>query len=223
MSLRPELKLDWCSYKAAKFAVEHWHYSRKMPCGKMQHIGVYEGGVFRGVIIYGRGANNHIGNEYGLGQTQICELVRVALRSHVWPVSRCISIATRMLKARNTQIRLVVSYADHQQHGHHGGVYQAGGWVYVGTSQPQRGVIISGKIVHKRSAFAKYGTVRGIPKSDVLWKHKYLMPLDAEMRARIAPLSKPYPKRAVSIDNDAPATHAGEGGEIPTTALHIQE
>ena len=26
-------------------------------------------------------------------------------------------------------------------------------------------------------------------------KHRYLMPLDDEMRAKIAPLAKPYPKR----------------------------
>ena len=25
------LKLDWCDYKAAKYAVEHWHYSKSLP------------------------------------------------------------------------------------------------------------------------------------------------------------------------------------------------
>jgi len=37
-------------------------------------------------------------------------------------------------------------------------------------------------------------------------KHKYLMPLDAEMRAKIAPLAKPYPKRERSIGIDAAGT-----------------
>jgi hypothetical protein len=27
MSSKPVLKLDWCSHAAAKYAVEHWHYS----------------------------------------------------------------------------------------------------------------------------------------------------------------------------------------------------
>ncbi len=50
-------------------------------------------------------------------------------------------------------------------------------------------------------------------------KHRYLMPLDPDMRAKILPLAKPYPKRAGSIVADAPANHAGEGGSIPTPAL----
>jgi hypothetical protein len=36
---------------------------------------------------------------------------------------------------------------------------------------------------------------------------------------RIAPLAKPYPKRATSVDSDAPEVHSGEGGAIPTVAL----
>jgi hypothetical protein len=54
-------------------------------------------------------------------------------------------------------------------------------------------------------------------------KYRYLMPLDDEMRAKIAPLAKPYPKRAGSIVTDAPANHAGEGGSVPTPALHTRQ
>ena len=35
-------------------------------------------------------------------------------------------------------------------------------------------------------------------------KHKYLMPLDAEMRERIAPLARPYP-RASRLESETPA------------------
>ena len=42
LSQKPELKLDWCSYQAAKYAVEHWHYSRSMPAGKAVRMGVWE-------------------------------------------------------------------------------------------------------------------------------------------------------------------------------------
>jgi len=52
------------------------------------------------------------------------------------------------------------------------------------------------------------------------WKHTYLYPLDDAMRKQILPLSKPYPKRAGSIENDAPASQRDEGGVIPTPALH---
>ena len=27
---KPTLKLDWCSHEAAKYAVEHWHYSKRI-------------------------------------------------------------------------------------------------------------------------------------------------------------------------------------------------
>ena len=41
-SEKVELKLDWCSYEAAKYACEHWHYSKCMPVGKTVKIGVWE-------------------------------------------------------------------------------------------------------------------------------------------------------------------------------------
>ena len=45
------------------------------------------------------------------------------------------------------------------------------------------------------------------------------MPLDADMRRRIEPMAKPYPKRAASDTSDTPAVQAGEGGSTPTAAL----
>ena len=50
-------------------------------------------------------------------------------------------------------------------------------------------------------------------------KYRYLMPLDAEMRQKVLPLAQPYPRRR-SVEIDAPAIHAGEGGETPTRRLH---
>ncbi len=35
-----DLRVDWCSHKAAKYAVTHWHYSRTMPSGKLAKIGL---------------------------------------------------------------------------------------------------------------------------------------------------------------------------------------
>jgi hypothetical protein len=52
-------------------------------------------------------------------------------------------------------------------------------------------------------------------------KHRYLMPLDDEMRVRILPLAKPYPKRATSIGSDAAGDQLAEGGACPTVALEI--
>lgn len=59
----------------------------------------------------------------------------------------------------------------------------------------------------------------GLRKRLTPGKHRYLMPLDDEMRAKIAPLARPYPKRAGSADSGTLANHAGGGGATPTPAL----
>jgi hypothetical protein len=48
-----ELRVDWCSYQAAKYAVEHWHYSGSMPAYKQAYIGAREDNEFKGVVIFG--------------------------------------------------------------------------------------------------------------------------------------------------------------------------
>ena len=219
MSSRPELRLDWCSHEAAKYAVENWHYSESMPAGKLVKVGAWENGKFVGVVIFGRGANNNIGKPYGLEQTSTCELVRIALTKHITPVSKIAAIAIKFLKSNSPGLRLIISYADPLQ-GHHGGIYQAGNWVYCGRSQAQQEVMHNGKIMHKRTANALFGTIKGMKKSPIMWKHKYLMPLDDEIRKRIIPLSKPYPKRAGSDTLDTPSDQLGKGGSLPTPALH---
>jgi hypothetical protein len=229
--MKPVLKIDWATHEAAKFAVENWHYSEVMPAGKLVKIGAWEDGRFIGVVIFGRGANNNIGKPYGLQQTAACELVRIALRDHKTPVSKVAAIAMKFLQKNSPGLRLVISYADPMQ-GHHGGIYQAGNWVYDGLSNGQAGfVIINGKEYHKRSVSSKYGNAKpsylkklGLTAeyAPARNKHRYLMPLDSEMRKQILPLSKPYPKRASSETSDTPDFRSGKGGATPTDALHSQ-
>jgi hypothetical protein len=217
-AMKPELKIDWATHEAAKYAVENWHYSESMPAGKLVKVGAWENGKFIGVVLFGRGANNNIGKPYGLQQTAACELVRIALTKHITPVSKIAAIAMRFLKANSPGLRLIISYADPLQ-GHHGGIYQAGNWVYCGRSQAQQEVMHNGKIMHKRTANSLFGTIKGMQKSPIMWKHKYLMPLDNEMRKRIMPLFKPYPKRAGSDTKDTSGSQSEEGGSTPTPAL----
>lgn len=204
MGTSSDLRLDWATHAAADFACRHWHYSGCMPAGKTVKIGAWEAGRYIGAVIFGRGANNHLLRPYGLEQTEGCELTRVALQAHHTPVSRIVAIAVRLLHRQSPGMRLIVSFADPDQ-GHHGGIYQAGGWIYVGTSKPQRELVIGGRDVHKRSANAVWGTaspeklrqLTGLPieYSAVKFKFTYLMPLDPELRDRVAPLAQPYPKR----------------------------
>jgi len=219
--MKSELKIDWATHEAAKYAVENWHYSESMPAGKLVKVGAWENGKFIGVVLFGRGANNNIGKPYGLEQTAACELVRIALTKHITPVSKIAAIAMRFLKANSPGLRLIISYADPLQ-GHHGGIYQAGNWIYCGKSSPQAAVIFQGKVMHKRTAQEKFGGIEGMKKSAVTSKHKYLMPLDKEMAKQIESLRKPYPKKpcAGSETVTRPAIQQGEGGSIPTPALN---
>jgi hypothetical protein len=53
-------------------------------------------------------------------------------------------------------------------------------------------------------------------------KHKYLMPLDGEMRRRFLPLARPYPKRVTSDTIDTASVQGAKGGETPTVTLQMQ-
>lgn len=237
MSGRTELRLDWCTYEAAKYAVERWHYSRCMPASKLVRIGVWEDGRFVGVVIYGGGATPSLYKWtqacFGIGSTQACELVRVALDRHKTPVSKVLAISMRMLRRKCPGLRLIVSYADADQD-HHGGIYQANGWTFVGTTSigQRSAFIIHGRKVHPRSvgAMGLAQTIASVKRIDPMateaitaGKHKYLMPLDDDMRARIAPLAQPYPKRAGSAASGTPDLQSGRGGATPTPALSTDE
>lgn len=221
MSSKNLLKVDWCSRDAAKFACETWHYSRSLPVGKLVTVGAWEHGRYIGAVIFGRGANHHIGDPYGLAQTECVELVRVALTAHVSPVSRIMSLAIKFLHRQSPGIRLLVSYADPGQ-GHHGGIYQATNWLYVGRSGAGDEVFFRGQWVHKRTVDSIRGNHKGLPTRKTMEKYTYIFPLDDETRMKVLPLAKPYPKRADqsgrSSDDAAPAP-TGEGGLSPTRPL----
>ena len=211
--MKSNLVLDWASHKAARYACQNWHYTGVMPPAGCK-IGVWENGQFIGVVLFGFGAGASTrGTRYGLKRKgDVAELVRVALREHQAPVSRIIKIALKMLKESSPNIRLVISFADEMGAGHHGGIYQAGNWVYAGTFEGDGGFQIHGKPVHSKTVHS-----RGW-KQSVEWlrdhvdpeckklptrKHRYLMPMDKEMRDVVASMAQPYPKRvkqAASID-----------------------
>ena len=210
-----KLKLDWCSHEAAKYAVEHWHYSRTMTKSRNNNIGVWEDGQFIGAVIFGYSISPQIGKAFGLEQTQLTELKRVALRSHITPVSRIISISLMMLKKKNPGLRLVVSFADSEQ-GHNGGIYQAGNWIYIGSSQVEQR-FIGGK--WRNDVPANRMKLANVIKRLAPPKYKYLMPLDNEMRKQIEPLRKPYPKRGRGETDNAPQSNEESGGASPTRPL----
>lgn len=202
-----DLRVDFCSHEAAKYAVEKWHYSRVMPAGKIVKIGAWEDDRFVGVTLFSRGASDAIGKPYGLDQTQVSELTRVALTQHTSRVSQIVAAAIKLLRSQSDGLRLLVSYADPYE-SHHGGIYQAMNWIYVGQTSDDFAIIDkTGKRWHSRMVSTTgYKKSFGVQKRvirpdegkrvDLPGKHKYLYPLDRAMRRQIEPLAKPYPKRA---------------------------
>lgn len=223
--IKADLKIDWASHEAAKFACVNWHYSKCLPVGKIVKVGVWENKKFIGVVLFSRGANNNMLKPYGLNQDEGCELTRIALNKHISPVSRIMKIAFLFLKSSNNKIRLIVSYADEDK-GHHGGIYQATNWVYSG-SVSMDACIVNGQKMHRKSIYSKYG-FNSVTKLNAIgvkaeWckglpKHRYLMALDKEMKKQIEPLAKPYPKRGLIEEQQTPSV---DGGASPTSTLHI--
>ncbi len=222
-----DLKLDWCSQDAAKYAVRHWHYSRTMPASKLVRIGTWEDGRFRGCVLFGVGANRHLARPFGLQPTQVCELTRVALatgREH--PTSKVVAISLRMLHRQSPGIKVVVSYADFGRE-HYGTLYQAGNWIYLGPSQ-QSYLKVLGEVVHPRSIYDRYG--KGGQSVAWLRKHvdplaervpmapkfKYVFPFDKKLRRDLLEIAKPYPKSAAEVTpGDTSGSHRKRGVRVP--------
>jgi hypothetical protein len=94
----------------------------------------------------------------------------------------------------------------------------------------EAGIVLNGKLTHRRTINSKYGT------STIGWLHehvdscarrvegkpkfKYLLPLDDGIAERVNSLAKAYPKiRATSDTSDTPGVHPGEGRAARTVAL----
>ena len=200
--MKPALRLDPISYTQAQQAVENWHYSNLMPqgCRGWPRYGVWENDQFIGVVVFGTGPSPQWAGQFGLTHKECFELVRVALDKHETEVTRIISIALRLVRKDLPELRLVVSYADPKQ-GHDGKIYRAGNWLYAGKTDNHNYLKIAGKVIHPRTCHCRYGTQslsklneQGIKAKFVKMegKHKYLYPLDEEIRQRVQPKLRPW-------------------------------
>lgn len=218
------LKIDWATHEAAKFACLNWHYSKSVPVGKLIKIGAWENNIFIGVVIFGRGANKDLGSPFGLRQDECCELVRIALTKHESYVSKILAVAIRFLRKLNPGLKMVVSFADKEQ-GHHGGIYQATNWIYAGETKPADEYLYNGKRWHGRAFRKSHGShlpfiSKGLKIVLGSSKHRYLMPLNEEIRSISEKLKKPYPKRAKWQDSE---NHSGLECSTHICALQNKE
>lgn len=217
---KPELKVDFCSYQAAKYACEHWHYSGCVPKFKQVWVGVWEGVQFIGAVSFGRSSTPYLGNAFGLSTTECVELTRVALNGHINPVSLIAMEAINLLKRQSPGLRLLVSLADPRQ-GHTGKIYQAMNWIYIGRSSSNIQYYFRNKW-RNDSPCMRYLQSHPeqrdlLPKRKVAGKFKYLYPLDKAMRRKIMKLAKPYPKElsGQSVDGNTADFQSADVGSTP--------
>jgi len=201
----PRLIVDWTEAPAARRAVELWHYSGTLPASKSVRCGAWIDDRFVGCVVFSMG-QRLLSSPYGLSGTEVCELSRVALDSHDGVfVTQIVSQALRLLRVRCPGLRLVVSFADPAE-GHVGGIYQAGNWIYAGTSARERALVLDGSRINRRAYTGRnYGAPRLALPVGARWvvvpgKHRYLMPLDKATRRRVELLRQPYPRADAQVE-----------------------
>lgn len=209
------MRITRANNKAIEYACKHFHYAKAVPVNTLGYNVYNQNDDWCGVVLYGMGANNHIGTEYGLNQGQVYELVRVALNGKQECTSQAVAMTLKQIHKDCPLCRLIVSYADCDQN-HLGTIYQATNWVYVGlkNENTRGGFIVNGKKTHPKSIYSiKIGNGKHCPQTlEAIQKYidpnateyitkgkrKYLYALDKTMKKQIAKLALPYPK----IDED---------------------
>lgn len=209
-----------CSSFLAKRAVEEWHYSHRMPSVVTHCYSVTEEGLLVGAVVFGyMAAPAASGRRYGVEPGQFLELQRVAMRAHDAPVSQVLAVAIRALRRDAPRIRLLFSFADPAR-GHHGGIYQAGNWLYFGASKPEAIYYDRCKRIHNRALCHKGAGMKTNRDRVVMpGKHRYLYPLDKVLRRELEGKALPYPRADEVLTVARQPSQVGGGSSILTRPL----
>lgn len=176
--------------RVASWWCKNFHYSGTLPMNAIVFECI-EFGKRVGIIAFGTGATG--GYAKALNVKVAWELVRVAMKDHVTQVSAFVRLAIRALRKVKPKVDAIISYADSGQN-HKGGIYKAGGWIYLGESYATS-MIINGVRVHARTVVARYGyaaiaKIRANvdPNAQLIQdaiKYRFAMPMCASARRRI--------------------------------------
>jgi hypothetical protein len=215
MAAQASILIKKATPQQIRYACMNFHYAKAVPSAQIA-FACYENDLFVGVIAYGGGANNNIAKSFGLLQGQVLELVRVALSDkHTLPTSKYVSLTLRLMKKYKPLCKVIISYADLTNQNHKGIIYRACNFLYYGERSTNKGAYykINGKIIHGRSARAKYGSQAKFPAGweDVpsMTKYLYVYPIDITMRHK--------------LESKASTYHVEESGAVPTMSHHIKE
>jgi len=180
------------------------HYLKSMPGVVRDCFAVELDGELLGGVVFTAGARHAHRLLQGATPQIVVPLARLWLADEL-PAnseSRVLGVVLRHL-ARGGRYKLVLSYADPAA-GHVGTIYQASGWTYMGTTEPERYFVLDGKRIHPRSASERFGSnsVAHLRRTGLAIvahksppKHRYAYVLDARWRWRLRGTPQPYPKR----------------------------
>ena len=192
------------NHQTARIPCEQWHYLGAMPGALTDTFGVWENGHFRGILAFGSPIAREAFSMLGLSDVAgIRELLRIALNGHSVTLTTILSKSIQLLRRYNPNLEVLLSYADPNV-GHHGGIYQAASWTYIGKSEPARYYIVHGEKVWNRTASARWSTrtlehlhAHVDPNAQRIYalpRHKYAFGLNRRMRKLLAGMAQPYPK-----------------------------
>jgi len=217
-ALAPDWSGDHVMRKVSFFTALSWvakyHYLGTMPSHAVPY-GWFAPDM-KAIVVFGQASNAHgVAKKFGLEAFPgNMEIIRVAVHPDAPrnSASRCVAAALETFHG-DTGLLWVFSYADTGQ-GHHGGIYQALGAVYVGVSEARPGYLIDGEPIHPRTIVSRFGTqgkdvfrlakLAGceLVRIDDLnsAKHTYILPCGPPatrraIRKALDVHSLPYPKR----------------------------
>jgi hypothetical protein len=157
-----------------------------------------------GACIFTAGARHSHHLLAGARPADVATLARFWMADELPPnnESRALALILRELR-REGAYKLLVSFADPAA-GHVGTIYQASGWTYLGTTEPERYLELDGQRIHPRSASSRFGSdsVAHLRRTGLAVvactsppKHRYAYVLDPSWRWRLRGRPAAYPKR----------------------------
>jgi len=222
--------------------VKSCHYSGKVVPNSQLHFGVFLDGKCGGAMQFGPSMRKDLIRPLvrETAWNGFLELNRMAFAD--WlprnSESRAIAVAMRLIRKAYPHIEWVVSFADGTQCGD-GTIYRASGFVLTGIKKNSE-LVVNPKTGETMATMAAYH--KGHAAEISAWKRlpghmlRYIYFLNPSARQRLTcpviPFSEIHrrgagmylgkPKRAGSDTSDTPGFHPGEGGSLPTPALHPQ-
>lgn len=195
------MRLEKASFKAVKYACLNFHYAKAVPTYSIGYS-VFENNIWCGVVLFGGGASVNMPAKFNLRNGQYLELNRMALNGKQSSTSKVLSIAIKLIKKECPTVRMLFSYADKGQE-HKGIIYQATNWNYIENIESSgTEYLLNGIWKHDRGRYNWGVDFKKLPKRKKAGKHKYIYPLDKSLIPLCKSLSKPYPKKITSLNNE---------------------